>query len=63
MVAFINFEMSISEPFKELQGWNLEFILFSPKPFNGTHLGGMLVILDFLKGNILAALGAVKLEI
>ena len=50
--------MSISQPFKELQGWNLEFKLITPKSITGTYSDTklsrfglaslpMVVILDF----------------
>ena len=31
MAAFLDFQKSISQPFEELQGWNLEFKLITPK--------------------------------
>ena len=58
MVAILDFQMSISQPFEELQEWNLEFKLITPKSITGTSsdakLSGfglaslpMVVILDF----------------
>ena len=35
MVAILEFEMFISQQFQELQGWNLEFLLITPKYFMG----------------------------
>ena len=35
--AILDFQMSISRPFEELQGWNSEFKLITPKSITGTY--------------------------
>ena len=58
MAAILDFQMFISQPLEELQGWNLEFKLFTPKDITRTYsdtklsmsgLAGlsMVAILDF----------------
>ena len=49
MAAILDFKMSISPPFEELQGWNLEFKLITPKSIIGTYFYTMATILDFVK--------------
>ena len=38
MAAILDFQISISQPFEELQGWNLEFMLITPNLLLGTNL-------------------------
>ena len=63
MVAILDFQMSISQLFEELQGWNSEFKLITPKSITGTYfdtklstfgLTGLLkaAILDFFNVHI-----------
>ena len=42
-------KLSISQPFEELQGWNLELKLITPISSTGSHFGTMAAILDFFK--------------
>ena len=49
VAAILDFKMSISPPFEELQGWNLEFKLITPKSIIGTYFYTMATILDFVK--------------
>ena len=37
MAAILDFQMSISQLFEGLQGWNLEFKLITPKSITGTY--------------------------
>ena len=37
MAAILDFQMPISQPFEELQGWNSEFKLITPKYITGTY--------------------------
>ena len=37
MAAILDFQMSISRPFEELQGWNSEFKLITPKSITRTY--------------------------
>ena len=41
-------KLSISQPFEELQGRNLELKLITPIYITGSHFGTMVAILDFL---------------
>ena len=41
--------MFISQPFEELHGWNLEFLLTTHKYSYGAYFGTILAILDFSK--------------
>ena len=52
MVVFLDFKIFISQPFEELQGRNLEFLLIIPKYFYGALFGTILAILDFPKDYI-----------
>ena len=49
MAAILDFQMSISEPFGELQGWNSEFKLITPKSITGTYFVAMAAILELKK--------------
>ena len=37
MAAILDFQMFISQLFEELQSWNSEFKLITPKPITGTY--------------------------
>ena len=37
MAAILDFQMSIYQLFEELQGWNSEFKLITPKSITGTY--------------------------
>ena len=37
MAAILDFQKSISQPFEELQGWNSEFKLITPKSITGIY--------------------------
>ena len=63
VAAILDIQMSISQPFKELQGWNLEFKLITPKSISGTYFNTVVAILDFSKGYILAVWRAIGLKI
>ena len=38
IVAILYFQMFIAQPFEELQGWNLEFQVITPKSITGTYI-------------------------
>ena len=62
MSAIFEFQIFISQPFEELQGWNLEFLLISPKYFYGTLFGTISAILDFSRRYISAIWRATQLK-
>lgn len=49
MEALFDFQMFIYQMFAELQGWNSEFNLISPKYIMETQFGTLLAILDYTK--------------
>ena len=49
MVAILDFQISISQSFEELQDSKFEFKLITPKSITGTHFGTMAAILDLKK--------------
>ena len=64
MAAILDFfQKAISQLFEELQGWNSEFLLITPKSINGTHFGTMLDILDFSKRLYVSCLKSYRAEI
>ena len=62
MAAILDFKMFIYQPFEELQGWNLEFKLITPKSITGTYFDIVVAILNFSKDYILAVWRAIGLK-
>ena len=62
LAAILDFQMSISELFEELQGWNLEFKLIIPKSITGTYFDAMAAILDFVKRPYISCLKSYRAE-
>ena len=62
LAAILDFHMSISEPFEELHGWNLEFMLIIPKSITGTYFDAMAAILDFVKRPYISCLKSYRAE-
>lgn len=48
MVAILDFQISISQHYEVLQGWNSECKLFTPKSIIGTYFQAIVAILDFV---------------
>ena len=62
MAAILDFHMSISELFEELQGWNSEFKLIIPKSITATYFDAMAAILDFVKRPYISCLKSYRAE-
>ena len=62
MAAILDFQMSISQPFEELQGWNSEFKLITPKSITGTYFDTVAAILDFFKRLYISCLKSYRAE-
>ena len=52
IAAILDFSMSISQQSEELQGWNSELKLITPKSITETYFDTMVTIIDFSKGYI-----------
>ena len=57
------FQKALSQLFKELQSWNSEFKLITPKSITGTYFLIMAAILDFFKKQYLSCLKIYRVEI
>ena len=63
MAAILDFQMSISQLFEELQGWNLAFKLITPKSIAETYFYPVAAILDFVKRQYISHLKSYRAEI
>ena len=62
IAAILDFQMSISQPFDELHGWNSEFKLTTPKSITGAYFDPVVAILDFVKRLYISCLKSYKAE-
>jgi len=63
MTAIMDFQLSIFQLFKEIQGWNLDFKLFTPKIITGTIFRALATILHFVEWPYLNCLESYLAEI
>ena len=63
MAAILDFEMFLSELYKELKGLNLEFLLITLKSINKTYFGTILSIFIFFNRLYLSCLKSYWAEI
>ena len=62
MVAILDFQMSISQSLKELQGLNLEFKLITRQSITGAYFDAMVAILLFVERPYIRCLKSYRAE-